>query len=215
MESHHPLPFSGDSVSDQPPSRSVHRVHLSWEPLFPEISAIDIDINNTDVYYQLYCDALQYLRKYHSAGWPSCRCVTELTNLIWAGIEDIPRRCQGFGTLVNLMVDKFSDLDELSLETFLSTYDPNSVVDFLVFGVLVVHIIYKFKVHFSCGIRASPPDARALFLCQAHFIDVILLLWKQETVRRTVLHISSPMPWSRESKEELSTARVGSAGRCY
>ncbi|OJT12319.1 hypothetical protein TRAPUB_11094 [Trametes pubescens] len=207
MESHHPLPFSGDSVSEQPPSRSVHRVHLSWEPLFPEISAIDIDINNTDVYYQLYCDALQYLRKYHSAGWPSCRCVTELTNLIWAGIEDIPRRCQGFGTLVNLMVDKFSDLDELSLETFLSTYDPNSVVDFLVFGVLVVHIIYNTlssytQVRRPEGTLRNNRDNTALWLSAMTF--GLLEAVTRVRIPESVLVV----PSGREGKQVLSGSRI-------
>lgn len=48
----------------------------------------------------------------------------------WKGLIEVPRHCQSFGTILNLLVDRYPDLEKLSPEIFLRTFVLGSVTDF-------------------------------------------------------------------------------------
>ncbi|KAL1938910.1 hypothetical protein VTO73DRAFT_11063 [Trametes versicolor] len=204
-KSSHP-PSQSKNALNEHPSESPNRVHLSWEPLLPGTSSMDIVVDDSDVHYHFYYEALQHVRTNPHPDYFTCPCATSVsmwTDVFWNGpVQDALKHCQSFGTLINLLMDKFSDIDQLSTEAFLPA-GPDSVLNFIAFGVLTVRNAVPLCKHFTCTIRASPGDARASHLYHAQFLDLTILVWLIESRRRTMCH-SYPMPWSRDVQIELS-----------
>lgn len=189
---------------------------LSWEPLLPGTSSMDIIVDDSDMHYHFYHEVLQHVRTNPHPDFYTCPCATSAamwTDVVWNGpVKDALRHCQSFGTLINLLMNKFSDIDQLSTEAFLPA-GPDSVLNFIAFGVLTVRNAVPLCKHFTCTIRASPGDARASHLCHAQFLDLTILVWLIGSRRRTIQH-SYPMPWSRDAQIELSRMQASPSGQC-
>ncbi len=130
IKTSHP-PSQSDDALEQPSYESPNRVHLSWEPFLPGTSFMDIVVDDSDMHYHFYHEVLQHVRTNPHPNYFTCPCATSVsmwTDVFWNGpVKDALRHCQSFGTLINLLVDKFPDIDQLSTEAFLPT-GPDSVV---------------------------------------------------------------------------------------
>ncbi|KAH9852891.1 hypothetical protein C2E23DRAFT_824070 [Lenzites betulinus] len=178
------------------------RVQLSWASVTANSPIpIEVVVDKANAQYILYNDCLQYLEAEYPGG--SFACSTS---------QDIVRRLglahlhPSFGTLVNLLADNYpaSDLALIPLEILRPTLQHNSVVDFILSGMLVT---VTYTDHVACALRESP-GATASDLYQALFLDCITILWSFECRKRANTSYWSPMPWSRVSLQERDPSRL-------
>lgn len=110
-----------------------------------------------------------------------------------------------FGILVNLLADKYPrpDLKKLPPEGLAITFRSTSVLDFILSGMLAAVVTLKY--HINCALRESPNnDMTEADIYEALFLDCITSLWGYECHIRSGTAEWSPMPWSRESLQEIS-----------
>lgn len=179
-------------------------VRLSWRQCLPKTlqdDPIEVLIDISNPLYRLYQDCISYLRK-------TCPPQSFTRSLP----RDIRQRGLGhlspsFGILMNLLADRQPFTDKEFAEGFPGiSLDSSSMLDFLLRGM--ISPVGPLNTNIACDLRDLPATTTESDLYQALFLDCITELWGYESFLRSNAAVWSPMPWSRESKRELTAVQA-------
>ena len=198
-------------------SRIFH--HLGLDPrvniVAPDsgesLSLMEVNVQDSDPHYLLYLDCLRYLREEYSPALLS-GCIPDTMSVKW--LKDRP---ECFGTLVNVLVDimpwtlvrvAYSKNQPPHVHAVAA---PRGALSWILYAVLVMQVEGTRREahwHASCICQALPHTAidsqaaRESDLYQALFLDCLISRWVIECATREGSVIKSPMPWSRQSRQE-------------
>ncbi|TBU63568.1 hypothetical protein BD310DRAFT_964846 [Dichomitus squalens] len=193
-------PMSKAASKEGTSSKNEHStspLRLAWTQLVP--NSLEFFVDPSHPHFHQYQSLIDYIRSTHS---PS-----SLTNSVFATWRPLSQQHPSFGTLVNLLADRYS-LPEESIDSVNIGLSPSSTLDFILFGLL--HVVRESRRAAPSGVQYFATDsvrgrahgaARHMELYQAALLDFLRPMWEYECRARREMK-SSPMPWSRASKDD-------------
>uniref|UniRef100_A0A5K1K2L8 Protein kinase Ukc1p n=1 Tax=Ganoderma boninense TaxID=34458 RepID=A0A5K1K2L8_9APHY len=173
-------------------------IHLSWAQIVPE--SLEFFVDPSHAHFHLYQSLIDYIRSAYS---PS-----SLNGSAFSAWRSLLHHHPTFGTLVNLLANRHS-LTEEPVSIFDLGLSPSSTLDFILFGLL--HVLQESRraaasgvLYYAIdGVRGHVPVAarQGIELYQAALLDFLRPMWEYECRARQEMK-SSPMPWSRASRDE-------------
>ncbi|PIL29054.1 hypothetical protein GSI_09102 [Ganoderma sinense ZZ0214-1] len=204
-----PLPQKPErgSSATKPPSKETtptdskqapSPIRLTWAQIIPE--SLEFSVDPSHAHFHLYQSLIDYIRSAYS---PS-----SLNGSAFSTWRSLLQHHPSFGTLVNLLADRYS-LTEEPVDTVELGLSPNSTLDFILFGLL--HVVQESRRAAASGTlyyaidrvrgHVQVASRHGIELYQAALLDFLRPMWEYECRARQEMK-SSPMPWSRVSKDE-------------
>ncbi|KAI8986282.1 hypothetical protein BD414DRAFT_488219 [Trametes punicea] len=211
------LPYnahSQDVAGQAPESEPRGRVRLSWMPTFDalgvqpgamtsdwmNIAVVQVSVDDSDAFFHLYRDCLQYLREAYPVGTWCCETIDALS------VQTLGLCPASFSTLINVLADVLDDSVTHGLGISRRSMS-HPVAAFVLSGALFDwewRERYGVRCHVACAVSASRRAERlGGDLCQALFLDCFKAHLCRENWRRHHAAEESLMPWSRQSKQEV------------
>ncbi|KAI0651337.1 hypothetical protein C8Q79DRAFT_28091 [Trametes meyenii] len=207
MENESSKPHAQAQRSEFAESVAHGRVCLSWTQVLGPLGhtfALDFEVDEADAVYAQYQQCLFYLEEHHQDAWLTCSAANNLIRE--TRTAQFP---SSFGILVNLAADRFPFYSTTKSEEP-TRLRSDSVIDYMLLGALNLREDgYESPggcLHALCSLRDAREDNTASTLRQALFLECFTAQWKHESYCRAITTTWSPMPWSRVSMCEASTA---------
>ncbi|OJT05010.1 hypothetical protein TRAPUB_4192 [Trametes pubescens] len=185
---------------------------------------MDIVVDDSDMHYHFYHEVLQHVRTNPHPNYFTCPCATSVsmwTDVFWNGpVKDALRHCQSFGTLINLLVDKFPDIDQLSTEAFLPTgpdsdYDGamlrslfGTIIDIPWFGAAHDGFPYCNTMSSYTRIRQPPGACHSRRDDAALWVSALTFGFLEAATRTRIPESMFVVPGPREGEQVLSGSRI-------
>ncbi|KAL7279683.1 hypothetical protein ACG7TL_006090 [Trametes sanguinea] len=211
-------------------SNVSQRVFLTWLPILkalnvpPEVITaqhrtfgilpFEVNADESDAFYALYRDALQYLR--HECSPSSVKCSVPLT-LAGKELKQFPH---AISTLVNTLADVIpvSEAHEEFVRVKLQSCCNSATFTFILAGIRFATSgnfgKHSAKCgHIICAVKASSRKVAEPDLYQAFLIDCLIQMVDKQNWLRDELAINTCMPWSHASLREFATATPSRAAQ--
>lgn len=186
------------------------RLDLCWLwmrylPSFPSSITSEIAVDDQDACYVICQDCLRYLR----AQYPLDSLESDPHSQVQhVRKQELARPYISLGAMVNTLADRYAwslECGNHLPEGLELGLDPRSARDRILYGVLATAASNDSAV---CQLqRHTLTLSTPLDLYEALFLDCLLHLWKMECMMRSDHSVWSPMPWSRESREDIPALR--------
>ena len=183
-------------------------IRLTWAQIIPQ--SLEFFVDPSHPHFHLYQSLIDYIRSTYS---PSTLNATS-----FAAWKSLLQQHPSFGTLVNLLADRYS-LSEEPIDSVDLGLSSSSTLDFILLGLL--HVVRESRQPAASGALYYAIDnvrgkvqgsARRMELYQIALLDFLRPMWEYECRARGEMK-SSPMPWSRVSKDEKPPVEMPSGAK--